>query len=738
MMVTKHPSRASATNRQGGGLADDAVARCRRAIEFEPGRAEPHFRLGDLLAQQGNPEEAADCYRRALALEPGMAAAHHNLAAALMVQSRLDEALGHLRQALALDPNLVQAHLNIGNVLLAQSRYADAAAQYRRGLAIRADFPKAQHGLGLALAMQGHLVEAVARFEQAIALKADYCDAYNDLARTLWKLDRPDEALRILAKAIAGGAATAETKGLFVQFLREHRGAPRVDNLAGLLAQALSEPWSRPGKVGLVASPLIRNDMQLRPSIARAAAAWPRRLSGRELWDQPGRAALFAHRLLAALLKSAPVCDVALERFLTNVRFAMLEAATAAPAAAIEQEAVDFCCALAQQCFLNEYVYDCTEAEADQAQGLCSSVASALASGATVSSLELAALACYLPLHSLPRPDALLERTWPAAAIELLHQQVREPARERELQRSVPALTEIEDSVSVAVRQQYEENPFPRWVKSEPPPARPRAIDQHVREKFPLAPLRPLGKAAADILVAGCGTGQQAIETAQKFSHAQVLAVDLSRSSLGYAKRQTLALGLKRIEYAQADILKLASCGRTFDLIVVSGVLHHLAEPFAGWRVLRSLLRPGGLMAVGLYSELARAHIKAARDFIAARGYRPSAEDIRRCRQELIALPAAAPERKVVRVKDFFSTSECRDLLFHVQEHRLTLPQIAGFLGENGLTFLGFDLGEQEREKYRARFPDDPAMTNLACWHDFERANPDTFMGMYQFWAQAS
>ena len=91
-----------------------------------------------------------------------------------------------------------------------------------------------------------------------------------------------------------------------------------------------------------------------------------------------------------------------------------------------------------------------------------------------------------------------------------------------------------------------------------------------------------------------------------------------------------------------------------------------------------------------------------------------------------------------MRVKDFFSTSECRDLLFHVQEHRLTLPQIAGFLAESGLTFLGFDLGEQEREKYRARFPDDSAMTDLACWHEFERANPDTFMGMYQFWAQAS
>ncbi len=194
----------------------------------------------------------------------------------------------------------------------------------------------------------------------------------------------------------------------------------------------------------------------------------------------------------------------------------------------------------------------------------------------------------------------------------------------------------------------------------------------------------------------------------------------------------------ERIEYAQADILKLGALGRTFDLIISSGVLHHLADPFAGWRVLLSLLRPDGVMSVGLYSELARAHIKAARDFIAERGYRTVADDIRRCRQDLMALPAAAPERKAVLVKDFFSTSECRDLLFHVQEHRLTLPQIAAFVADQRLTFLGFDLGDREQAKYRARFPADKDMTDLACWHVFETENPDTFMGMYQFWVQAS
>ena len=718
------------------GRLDDAIEHFRRAIELEPERVETHLNLAGVLAQRGKADEAVACYRRALALKPDAVEAHHDLGVALLTRGQFDQALAHFQQALTLDPNLAQAHLNIGNLFLAQGRFVEAEPHYQRGLAINADFPKAQHSLGLALAMQGKLAEAVPRFERAVALKADFSEASNDLARTLYNLDRTDEALRALARAIACNG-TAETKGLFVQFLRDRRTIPQVDDLQRLLVQALSEPWARPGKVGLVAAPLIKNDATLRRYIARAATAWPRRLSGTALWDETGLAALSEHRLLGSLLKSAPVCDVALERFLTNVRFALLEMATTGTATAVEEKALDFCCSLAQQCFLNEYVYVCTDEESDRARSLHASLTDAIASDAAVPALRLAVAACYSPLHSFPRVAALLERSWPKGVTDFLRQQVQEPEEERQLRRSIPVLTPIEDAVSVAVRHQYEENPFPRWVKCEPP-GRPWTIDQFLRSRFPAALFRNLGKANVDILIAGCGTGQQAIETAQRFPQARLLAVDLSLSSLAHAKRHTLALGLERIDYAQADILKLASVGRSFDVIVTSGVLHHLAEPFAGWRVLLSLLRPGGVMAIGLYSELARGHVRAARSFIAERGYQPTAEAIRLCRQELMGFASSAPHHKVVRTKDFFSTSECRDLLFHVQEHRLTLPQIDTFLSDSGLTFLGFDLGERQRAGYRAKFPGDPAMTDLGCWDNFERENPDTFVGMYQFWVQAA
>ena len=238
------------------------------------------------------------------------------------------------------------------------------------------------------------------------------------------------------------------------------------------------------------------------------------------------------------------------------------------------------------------------------------------------------------------------------------------------------------------------------------------------------------------MLIAGCGTGSHSILVAQRFRGVRVLAIDLSLSSLSYAKRKTQELGITNIEYAQADILKLGDIARKFDIIESIGVLHHLAAPFTGWRTLLSRLRPGGFMSLGFYSELARKHVVKARQLVAARGYTSTPDDIRRFRQELALLEKSDELRFLRETTDFFSTSECRDLLFHVQEHRLTLGQIESFLSEFRLHFIGFELDPSVVHQYHARFPDDPSGTNLSNWARFEIDNPYTFAGMYRFWIQ--
>jgi hypothetical protein len=163
--------------------------------------------------------------------------------------------------------------------------------------------------------------------------------------------------------------------------------------------------------------------------------------------------------------------------------------------------------------------------------------------------------------------------------------------------------------------------------------------------------------------------------------------------------------------------------------------LHHMGDPLAGLRVLVKLLRPRGLIHLGLYSESGRQPMVAARQFIAQRGYRGTAADIRRCRQELMAeKPAGLPD--LAELGDFFSTSTCRDLLFHVAERRMTLPEIEVFLAAEGLALVGFQIGPHVAERYRQTFPADAAMTDLANWHAFERQHPYAFSGMYLFWVR--
>jgi SAM-dependent methyltransferase len=450
--------------------------------------------------------------------------------------------------------------------------------------------------------------------------------------------------------------------------------------LRGLLLRALSERWSRPEDLSAQACDLIR-----------AAGTEPE--------------ALERDKLLRTLMCLMPNQDSILETALTTARRELLARTLAGG-----QTHAEFHAALARQCFLNEYVFVASDDERRDAARLREQMTIALDGGKAIAPAQIAAIASYAPLT-----DArLLDRSWPAATDAILTQQLREPAEEKKLAAMLPKLTPVSASVSRAVAAQYEENPYPRWVVAG------RAW-------------RTQDTAPADILIVGCGTGRNAIETAQAFPEARVLAVDLSRASLGHAARKSKEMRMANIEYAQADLLELGGINRRFDLIEAMGVLHHLADPQAGWRALLSLLKPDGMMRIGLYSPVARRELDAARAELTAQGFPPTADGIRAARRHLMQMPAFG---EVVQRPDFFSVSGCRDLLFHVQETYMPLPTIAAFLRENGLKMLGIDLDAPVLLAYRKRFPRDAAAIDLDNWAAFEADHPSTFDGMVQFWVQ--
>jgi SAM-dependent methyltransferase len=240
-----------------------------------------------------------------------------------------------------------------------------------------------------------------------------------------------------------------------------------------------------------------------------------------------------------------------------------------------------------------------------------------------------------------------------------------------------------------------------------------------------------------DILVAGCGTGQHSLVTALRFSNCHVLAVDLSLSSLSHAIRKTQELGVSNIAYMQADILDLGNLNRQFDIVESVGVLHHMADPMEGWKVLVNCLKPNGLMKIGLYSELGRKSIVEARGIISTMGLDCGDDDIRKFREHVLNHEVGDRLERVAKMKDFFSISSCRDLLFHVQEHRFTLPQIKEALHALGLIFVGFESSNKGlKRKLKRHNPDPQAAYSLDAWHELESANPNTYRGLYQFWVQ--
>jgi tetratricopeptide (TPR) repeat protein/2-polyprenyl-3-methyl-5-hydroxy-6-metoxy-1,4-benzoquinol methylase len=720
------------------GRTNDAIESYERALAINPAYAEVHFNLGIIAAAHGRYEDAAKSLGRAIDIQSEYALAYYQRGRVLQTLGRSGEAIEAFRRAVRIEPTMYDAHYSLGIALQRlrpNPQLAEAASCLRRAGELKPDFAQAHHILGIVLSNLGQLDAAEASLRQAFAVEPASADILHDLALILLSNGKSQEAVRLIVRSF-DRAPTWKTKMAFAVCASNSRFTTDDPLLRAALTTAINEPWGMPYDLSVPALSLVMLNETIARCVRLANKSWPTRLPETSLFGVDGVAVLADDVLLHALLETAPVRTIEFERFLTCARHALLETASdqdsTCPADTV---ALQFYAALSRQCFVNEYIFDCDDREMLAAVGCREKLLALLDSGATVPTVLLLAVAAYFPLYTLRDASRLLAMEHLGPVEGVLRQQISEPLEEQQLRAGVKSLTLITAGVSEEVRDQYEQNPYPRWVNL---PVFDRALhfNDELQRTLQLATFTPLpDDNAPEALVAGCGTGSQSILLAQRFRGVRVLAIDLSLSSISFAKRKTQELGITNIEYAQADILKIGSVARTFDIIESVGVLHHLAEPFAGWRTLLSRLRPGGFMGLGFYSKLARRHIVRAREIIAARGYASTPRDIRRFRQDP-ALHASAELQWLTMSPDFYSTSECRDLLFHVHEQHLTLGQIESFIAQSGLHFIGFELDPRILGHYCTRFTDDQSATNLRNWARFEADHPDMFGGMYRFWIQ--
>ena len=718
------------------GRLDDAEAGFRNSILLKPDFAEAYLNLGVLLQESGRFLDAEASYRKAIAANSSYAQLHNNLGNVLRELDRFEDAEACYINAITLNPEYVEAHSNLGIALQNLGRMHDAEACYQKAIALKPDFAQAHYNLGVVLQESSRFIEAKDCYSKAIALRANYYEARYNRGIVLLALGDVMAALQEAIDLIEL-KPTIDAKGLFVEALKNISVTSWDLSLSNMLTTALLEPWGRPSDMGPFACQLLKSDPEIQKVLDDLASNLPQDADVKDREYAFPKNHFLSLPLLNAVLTSGPIADVELEKYFTSLRYQLLKIANANLSDQINSNGREsFYCALAQQCFINEYVYYQTPQEIDLSIALRDNFLKALSDHGEVPVSLLLAVACYFPLHTLQHSEALLGKSYSTEVMAVLKQQIQDPLEEIRLRQFIPSLTDVDNQVSLAVQGQYEENPYPRWVRL-PHLFADKFLNSWIAKKYPLADYRPQADDQnLEVLIAGCGTGQHSIGCAQLTKGAKILAVDLSIASLAYAKRKTLEMGIDSIEYAQADLLKLPSIGRKFDLIESVGVLHHMDKPFEGWEALISMLKPNGLMRLGFYSELARQDIVQVRSMISQGGIESSSQGIRNYRHHLLGLNNSQELQYARKGIDFYSMSACRDLIFHVQEHRMQLDQIAQFLDTHQLTFLGFDIERGVLESYKLRFPDDPAASNLKYWHIYEQENPHTFTTMYQFLVQ--
>ncbi len=416
-------------------------------------------------------------------------------------------------------------------------------------------------------------------------------------------------------------------------------------------------------------------------------------------------------------LRTEIVADVQLERAFTKFRRGFLEGN--------EARHIPYMVSLACQCFNTEYVYGVSAEEQIALSRLKENLNSVR---------DLIVYAMYEPLWKVRDTAIRLGIDKDADAKEIYIRQICEPAEEDEIKKNIPSFGVGADPVSQAVREQYEEFPYPRWIEMEL--RAPRAFPDAMLERFPFLTPAP-NKSDVQILIAGCGTGYHPIGVAAEYPDATVTAVDFSKSSLAYAIRASRKYNVPNLRFVHGDILKL-EMRQEFDVIEAVGVLHHMDDPAAGLQTLIRALKPGGFVKLGLYSRRARANLQAAKELIQRRQIGRSAGELRAVRQEIIQ-DASGLMKGPMEAVDFYYMSGFRDLLCHVHEVAFTPAELKPILKAAGTTLLGYrGINAETRAKYVKRFPQDPCMRDLDLVDAYESDHPEMLQGNLQiFWVGA-
>ncbi len=248
-----------------------------------------------------------------------------------------------------------------------------------------------------------------------------------------------------------------------------------------------------------------------------------------------------------------------------------------------------------------------------------------------------------------------------------------------------------ESPLNDAVARQYERFPYPAPAQSlHEWHAKSRHFPDPEQQHLLFWPDR-VYTPGLDILIAGCGANQAA-ELAFHNPSARVLGIDVSQASLASEQRLKELHDLANLELRRLPIEEVQGLGRSFDLVISTGVLHHMSDPGLGMRALGSLLRRDGVLALMLYAKYGRYGVSVMGEFFHMLGLDQSAASVAIIKETIRHLPPPHPIRHYLALgpRDLDSDAGVIDSFLHPRAKTYSVPDILRMADAAGLAFQGW------------------------------------------------
>tara|TARA_B100001996_G_scaffold383065_1_gene377243 strand:- start:441 stop:2603 length:2163 start_codon:yes stop_codon:yes gene_type:complete len=440
--------------------------------------------------------------------------------------------------------------------------------------------------------------------------------------------------------------------------------------------------------------------------------------------------------ILVKRLKNSLICCHNIENIYTKTRKYLLSKIST-DASTITVDEHKLMCALCIQCDYNGYVWEVTDKENEIIKVLEKKFDKNLSLNKEININQFLIYACYKPIiNNVPLIDYFSSKINNNDKLnyEVINALILDPLSLKENFQFIKSFNEIKDQTSLEVMNMYKQHPYPKWKGIFYIPS------ESDSGKYYSSDLTEMNdpKKKIEILIAGCGTGQELVTFSKLYSKSNITAIDISLPSLSYAYKRAKDNDLNNFELIHMDLLELVNYKKKFDIISCSGVLHHMKDPELGLKALISCLKKDGYLNIGLYSRTARENITQLKELIVDKNLSNNRKAMAKIRKSVILGDDGYESfNHLLNVRDFYSFNELQDLLFHPRELLFNLKEIDEMLKRNNLKFIEFDNKYKNvKRQYQQNYPKDKKLRSIENWSKFEERYPKTFLGMYQFFAK--